>query len=532
MNWCKWAYRFWLRSQRRAAARFTDALQNPEAAQLALLRETLRANHDTIYGRRYSFADIRNFDDYQQRVPLVTADQLTDELDRIRRGEAGVLTAERVTHLIPTSGTTSAAKLIPYTAGLQRQFNAGIGPWLVDLLTQHPDLAHGPAYWSISPTTAVAPTDDTRVPVGFDDDTAYLGRIARHFANATLAAPSSLRTIQNLDDWRYATLGHLLRARGLRLISVWHPSFWTLLVDTLPQWWDQLTQDIRGDQWQLPSGATLQVNSTQPRLDLGGLDPTDPQSLWPNLKVISAWGDAAAKPPCDALQRDWPHVIVQPKGILSTEAFLSLPWRGQYPAAVSSHVIELLDDTGDALSLHQADVGGEYEAVVSTAGGLYRYRTGDRVTVTGRVAQTPTLRLLGRTQATSDICGEKLHDHHVQQAMRNIANTHGLLLSFSMLAPATITPPASYIWFVSHESHPSPPNDELLARALDQELRNNPHYNHCREIGQLSPIELIHVGPYAEQNYLARMNAKGQTLGNTKPTCLSPLADWSLYLQN
>ena len=51
--------------------------------------------------------------------------------------------------------------------------------------------------------------------------------------------------------------------------------------------------------------------------------------------------------------------------------------------------------------------GNEYEVVVTTSGGLWRYRLGDRVLVDGFVQKTPSLRFLGRPGNVSDLFGEK-----------------------------------------------------------------------------------------------------------------------------
>ena len=55
-------------------------------------------------------------------MPLTTADDYRDDIERIAAGAANVLTAEPVRLLEPTSGTTGGEKLIPYTASLRRQF--------------------------------------------------------------------------------------------------------------------------------------------------------------------------------------------------------------------------------------------------------------------------------------------------------------------------------------------------------------------------------------------------------------------------
>src|SRR6202007_3158193 len=108
-----------------------------------------------------------------RRVPLAEYEALVPWIERIKRGEANVLTQEPVTHLVPTSGSTGARKLIPFTTGLQCEFNAAIGPWLVDLQRQWPGLIGGPAYWSVTPSLKDAPVEESAVPIGFDADTAY-----------------------------------------------------------------------------------------------------------------------------------------------------------------------------------------------------------------------------------------------------------------------------------------------------------------------------------------------------------------------
>ena len=82
------------------------------------------------------------------------------------------------------------------------------------------------------------------MPIGFEDDSNYLGGIWEVFVKATMAAPSSLRNLPRLEMFRYAVLLCLLRRRDLRLISVWHPSFLALLLDALPEIWESLLLDI------------------------------------------------------------------------------------------------------------------------------------------------------------------------------------------------------------------------------------------------------------------------------------------------
>src|SRR6266404_1584821 len=141
----------WSASNLPAYLRLRRALRSPQAAQARKLRAYLESNTHTVFGKAHRFDTIRTYEEFTRRVPLEDYESLEPWIARIRQGEVNVLTAQPVTHLVPTSGSSGARKLIPFTAGLQQEFNAAIGPWLVDLQRQKPGLIGGPAYWSMTP---------------------------------------------------------------------------------------------------------------------------------------------------------------------------------------------------------------------------------------------------------------------------------------------------------------------------------------------------------------------------------------------
>src|SRR5581483_9350651 len=144
--------------------------------QARLLRRTLRANGDTAFAQAHGFADIRDARAYQRRVPAATYEDFAAAVGQIAAGETNVLTAEPVRLLEPTSGTTGGAKLIPYTAGLRRQVQRGVGAWIAALFRRRPAVRRGRAYWSLSPAFGPPRRSPGGLPIGFDDDVAYLGR--------------------------------------------------------------------------------------------------------------------------------------------------------------------------------------------------------------------------------------------------------------------------------------------------------------------------------------------------------------------
>src|SRR5207237_3883336 len=136
-------------------------------------------------------------------------------------------------------------KLIPYTAGLRRQFQRAVAVWIHDLFRHRPLLRQGRAYWSISPALSAPRRTVAGIPIGFDEDAAYLGIFERWALDRLLVGPPASLKQANLETFRYATLLHLLRAEDLTLISVWNPTFLTALLQPLLAWHERLCADLQ-----------------------------------------------------------------------------------------------------------------------------------------------------------------------------------------------------------------------------------------------------------------------------------------------
>src|SRR5262249_4367209 len=182
---------------------------------------------------------------YQARVPLSTFEDYAASVRRVAAGDPDVLTAERVLLLEPTSGTTGGEKLIPYTASLRRQFQRGVAAWMANLLRHRPAVRRGRAYWSISPAFGPPRRSPGGIPIGFEDDAAYLGRLEQVALRRLLVVPPLVTRLTDLTAFRYQTLLYLLRAEDLTLISVWNPTFLTALLAPLEEWGDRLCSDLR-----------------------------------------------------------------------------------------------------------------------------------------------------------------------------------------------------------------------------------------------------------------------------------------------
>lgn len=519
----------WALASAREAAAFRRALDDPGRAQEELLLSIVRRNAETAFGRAMRFDRIRSSEEYRERVPLSNYADYAPFVDRIRAGEEDVLTSERVERLVPTSGSTSARKLIPFTRSLRDEFRRAIAPWVSDLFARDPELLCGPSYWSISPALQEA-REEGAVPVGFDDDSEYLGRGARALVAKSLAVPPAVRSVADVDRFRMVTLLFLLRARALRLVSVWHPSFLVLLLRFMAERWDELLRHLADGlrDAELDEASAATIARGEPRLarELASCDPGRPDTVWPRLGHVSCWGDGQAAGAAAELARLLPRAAIVPKGLLATEAFVSLPFGGARPLAVRSHYMEFLDDAGSVHGAGELREGEAYEVVVTTGGGLYRYRLRDLVRVDGFVGRTPSVVFVGRSDRVSDLRGEKLSESFVAAALARAFGGEGNVPHFAMLAPEEDGGAARYVLFVSGE----PSEGGEVAARLEAELCANPHYDWARRLGQLGPVGVARVGRGAHEAVVAELARRGQLLGGIKASCLRTETGWRARL--
>jgi hypothetical protein len=175
---------------------------------------------------------------------------------------------------------------------------------------------------------------------------------------------------------------------------------------------------------------------------------------------------------------------VQPKGLLATEAVVTIPWRDSHVLAVGSHFFEFLDEGGDPRLAHELERGRVYEVVVTNGGGLWRYRLGDLVECTGHLGNTPTLRFLGRAGNVSDLRGEKLSEAFVAEVFAEVWPDESRPPAY-LRAVADEDGTARYELVVSH------PVCDDVRNSMEERLCRNPHYALALQLRQLQPLRLV-----------------------------------------
>jgi hypothetical protein len=482
------------------ARAFRRAVRDVGGWQRRCLVRLLRWNARTAFGREYGFAGIGSVAEFQWRVPLCEYGDLLPYMDRIRDGEARVLTRDRVLRFEPTSGTSAAPKRIPYTRGLRREVGRAVAPWMADLFRAYPGLSGGSMYMALSPR--FCGEEQGAIPVGFDEDTGYFGGMASRLAAGVMAVPPEVGGISDLEAFRYVTLLFLLARGDLCLLSVWNPTFLEWLLTPATTHAASLVRDLEAGTLSAPGEIPgpvaealrrrLRPVPARARVVAAALEAAGPwRLLWPALAVISCWADGWAAEAVPRVRALFPHATIQPKGLLATEAVVTIPLEsgpGRPPRpvlAAASHFYEFLDvDAGDVRLAQDLVEGRCYEVVVTTAGGLYRYRLGDRVAPEGRFGSAPVLRFLGRGDEVSDLRGEKLHETFVGEVLAELFAGAASRPSPCRLEAHCTGGPAKYELVLGIDVAGNGPP---LPDRLDALLCGNPHYAYCRALGQLAP---------------------------------------------
>ncbi len=449
-----------------AARRFHQALERPDFVQASVQRDICDRLTNSEYGKS---SGIRSVADWQ-RLPIVDYDAIAPWISGHLKRPKIPLTPEPILFYEKTSGSTGAVKWIPYTRSLRRSFSQMFCVWAQDLIENGPHFSTGKLYACISPQLD-APDSKENNALSLQDDLDYLDGWLRWFLRPWLVMPEGLHQLRDPHFFKHQLCLALLQVEELETISIWSPSFLQVHLNYI-----QKNQELlRGE---------LRERMSRDRLHLLSEKPIPWAKLWSNLKLISCWDSANAADAANGLRSHFPDTLVQGKGLLATEAPMTIPLieaRGCLPV-LDEVFFEFESDTGALFRLHELSLGQTYTLILSQKGGLYRYRIGDRIRATHWYCNTPCLEFLGRERTVSDLVGEKLHEAFVHDALEDL-NLQGTF--FKSLVP--VANPPHYILLLDRA--PEPP--EMLAEKLDKILSQSPHYRRARLLEQLAPPQIL-----------------------------------------
>jgi hypothetical protein len=379
-------------------------------------------------------------------------------------------TSESIKFYETTSGNSQKRKLIPYTPSLLKSFQSLFLIWVDDILT-HQNLESGKLFISISPKFE---------SLGMSSDLDYLSPFMQNLLNRFLVVPQADFVAKDGNEFFAQLSKRLLECRDLECISIWSPSYLISLLDFI-----KANHKVEG--W---------------------------HTVWPNLKLISCWVDGSSQAQAAQLRSLFPRAVIQPKGLLATEAPISVPWTqamGCVPLWTEVY-LEFIDTDGQIRPLYEMQPRQSSEVLVSTKGGLLRYKLNDLIECGYYFKNSPVVKFVRRVGDVSDLVGEKL-------------DSTGLLRAFSSFAGVN--------WIViANRDHYVFASDQAID-PIDVEIKLKEifHYALARELGQLKPVVSVCVDNLSMQvsEFYASKRIK---LGDIKAKILWTDPEILNYLQN
>ena len=262
--------------------------------------------------------------------------------------------------------------------------------------------------------------------------------------------------IKDPFQFKFELSVYLLSRKDLEIISVWSPSYLLTLYHFI-----------------LENKTAIEKRLVQKQIKVHS------DNLFPSLKFISCWGDATSKNDFEKLKKIFSNCTLQPKGLLATEAPMSIPLYNAKGMVPLIHEVFFEFRQGKNLFLiGDIKVNQEYELIITQKGGLYRYTMNDLVQVTHFFHQTPCLRFIGRSQNISDMVGEKLNEAFINSIFEQDNNLVALIPDLE----------SKQYYLLSEKSLMS---EDITY--VEGQLMNSYHYKVARKLGQLNILRPLHI---------------------------------------
>ena len=501
-------------------AKFEQKTRQARAVRLHTLKRILQENQDTEFGRAHHFDEIlaspSMSESYRAAVPLSCYSDYETAIQRMKNGEANVLTARAMAGLVFTSGTTGNAKLIPKVRNGQ-QFGMLYG-MLAGVLT--PNLTPKRSYILGKGISLMSYARPQRVPV--QERTASTATAAGVQRIAALVphiwcSPADVFTLKDMTTAHYLHALYGLRDRNVQYIMAVFVSYVLQWLITMEQRWEELVRDV--EQGTLTEDLNL-PSDVRTRL-VAQLSPDPARAA--ELRQAAADGFVGIVP------RIWPHMI-RISGVTTGNFAVHVPairaYTGDIPfcgavyAASEGTIGISLQPNSDEYILapdpayfefipltevgkarpqtvlpDALTVGESYELVITNYFGFYRYRLGDIIKIVGYHHQSQKLVFERRKSVQLNLAGEKCTEVHLNTAIDRMAATwlagSNLHVRDYTFALDTSQSPGRYVLYVELSGNHIPPavktslNENALA--LDQCLCDaNPFLGHFRRV--------LHVG--------------------------------------
>lgn len=450
----------------------------PGLCQKKVLQEMLRASANTNIGKKYGFGKIKSVDDFRKKVPLSTWDDYEEYSRRLTKGESDVLFPGKATFFYRTSGTTAAFKFIPES---EREGTARKA--LTKARNAERLLVSG--LGAIHRVFAFFNKSGLDVTEGGIPCGTASGRTSQlHEAKLLKRLAYSPLMVEEFegDALNYTIMRCTLVYDDISAILGNNAKMMTTLIEFAIEHAEEIIEDIRRGTNKYPMSDKLKEQEKEVLLPnpkradellmLYKENKLIPKYYWPHLQSTGFWLGGSVGVHVDEVRKLLPeNAKYVDVGYGASEAKINIPVRSDTPAgplSIFSSFYEFIPEGGgEPVLAHELQDGRNYEIVLTTYAGLYRYRLKDMIHVDGFTGKTPNIYFLTKTSDVANLGQEKIPGVMLIEAIQKTAIASGYGIKTAQVYPD----PKKMSYVVCIETDRQPDDIEAFRQLMDDGLQ-------------------------------------------------------------
>lgn len=491
---------------RKSFSDYRSNLTHARELQERFLLDRIRRCGKTTFGRQHAFDDITSVKDFQSRVPIRDYADMKPYLDAVTADDSLALIpeGERIIDFSCTTGTTGTPKVLPVTDVWLKNYQNYWRIWGTKTLIDNPGIFGN--YWlqltapldigetangrAISMVSSLSAKHQSRLFQSFYATPYELGAIQdpeiRQHAQIRIAMAHPVGfiiTITAANLIRLAEQGNAAKEQFIREIHDGTIAGRSTIAHHLGE--RRLARLTRPDPQRARQLAQLAEKH----------DRLLPKHYWP-LQLICCWTSGTVGYQTQQLNEYFGQTPVRDIGYISTEGRHTIPEQNGSPIGAlvptgAFYEFEPIAQPGRIQLGHEIAQGEDYEVILTTSNGLYRYRIGDIVRCHGHIGDSPLFEFVRKTADYSDMEGEKLSGDQIALAMMQARKFTTLATSHTSAVAVRPQQGSPYYAFIleNHEIGDSTAGETFLD-IIDKSLRDmNVMYRQKRADNSLgSPI--------------------------------------------
>ncbi len=419
-------------------------MKYPNEVQNELLHELIKKASKTETGKFYDFKTIKSYHIFKSRVPLCNYDDIELNIERCRKGEQNIFWPSNIKWFAKSSGTTnSKSKFIPLSSEALEDCHYKAGKDMLSL------------YYNNNEDSQLLTGKSLRLGGSnelYNKNDSYFGDL------------SSI-IIQNLPFWAEFSS---TPSNKTSLMPEWETKMKAIVAESISE---KVTSLAGVPSWMLVLLQNVLKETNKKTIS----------QVWPDAEVYFH-GGVSFKPYRELYKglftkKDFRYYEIYN----ASEGFFGIQDRNH-----SDELLLMLDygifyefipikgdkeDDSDIIPLSEVALNTNYSIVITTNGGLWRYKIGDTIQFTS--LSPYRIQVTGRTKHFINVFGEELIIDNAEKALERVSAKTKSIISNYTAGPIFMEKDSqgAHEWIIEFEKEPENLNrfSSLLDEALQEE---------------------------------------------------------------